>query len=138
MLKFLKYWLPIILWVGMIFFLSSRPGLKSGLEWPYDFILRKGAHIAEFAILFLLFERALKNYFMPPSLAPLSGVSEGLLFLQKAKKALLWAFVLTILYAISDEYHQTFIVQRVGSPTDVAIDCLGVFIITWWRIRRFS
>jgi len=135
--KFLKYWLPVIIWAGIIFYLSSQPGLKSGLAWPYDFILRKGGHIFEYAILFLLFDRALKNQlasssaFVPPSQADRKSF-----FAQKNKKALFWAFLLTILYAISDEYHQTFVAQRVGSWSDVTIDSFGVMLIVWWKIRR--
>jgi VanZ family protein len=118
MLKFLKYWLPVILWAGLIFYLSAQPGLSSGLPWLYDFVLRKGAHVTVFAILFLLADRAFKNY----------GLSN--------KKALLCAFIFTILCAVSDEYHQTFVSQRVGSPGDVVIDSLGVVFFTWWQIRK--
>jgi VanZ family protein len=118
MLKFLKYWLPVILWAGFIFFSFSSAWATSGLPWAYDFVLRKGAHITVFAILFLLMARAFKNY----------GLSN--------KKALLCAFIFTILYAVSDEYHQTFVSQRAGSPSDVAIDSLGVVFLTWWQIRK--
>lgn len=131
--KFLKNWLPIILWAGLIFYLSAQPSLKSGMPWPYDFILRKGAHITEFAILFLLLISAFGNYMLQPSSAPLIGASEG-----QVKKALFWAFCLTILYAISDEFHQSFVAERVASLADVAIDSLGVLLLTWWQIRRFS
>ncbi|MBI4709269.1 MAG: VanZ family protein [Candidatus Portnoybacteria bacterium] len=120
MTKFIKYWLPVILWAGLIFYLSNRSGLKSGFSWPYDFVLRKGAHMVEFAILFLLILRALENY----SVA--------------IKKALLWAFLLTLLYAVSDEFHQSFISERVGVLTDVMIDSFGALLITWWKIRRSS
>ena len=116
--QFLKYWLPVIVWAGFIFSLSAQPGLSSGFPWPYDFVLRKGAHVFVFAILFLLMIRALKNY----------GLSNN--------KALLCAFIFTILFAVSDEYHQTFVSQRVGSPRDVAIDSLGVVFFTWWQMRK--
>jgi len=137
MVKFLKNWLPVILWAGLIFYLSAQPSLKSGYPWPYDFILRKGAHITEFAVLFLLLLRAFGNYTIQPSSAPPSGASEGL-FPSGNKKALLWAFVLAILFAISDEFHQLFVSGRVGALSDVAIDWLGIFLFTWWRIRRLS
>lgn len=117
MIKFLKNWLPVFFWAGLVFYLSSRPGLKSGLPWPYDFILRKGAHITEFAILFLLLEQAFLNYAL------------------SLKKALFWAFLLAILYAVSDEFHQSFIAQRVGSPTDMVIDCFGVMLLIWWHVK---
>ena len=136
-LKIFKYWLPIILWAGFIFYLSALPSLKSGLPWPYDFILRKGAHITEFAVLFLLLLRAFGNFTVQPSFAPLSGATEGL-FPVGNKKALFWAFCLAILYAISDEFHQSFVALRVASLSDVAIDSFGILLLTWWQIRRFS
>lgn len=108
----------MIFWAGLIFYLSAQPSLKSGYPWPYDFILRKGAHILEFTVLFLLLLRV----FDSQNLAP--------------KKALLWAFVLAILYAIFDELHQAFIAGRVGAPSDVAIDSLGIFLLTWRLIRK--
>lgn len=120
MAKFIKNWLPVFLWAGLIFYLSAQPSLKSGYPWPYDFILRKGAHIIEFAVLFLFLLRAFGSHNISP------------------KKALLWAFVLAILYAISDEFHQLFVSGRVGAPSDVVIDSLGIFLITWWRIRKLS
>jgi len=120
MIKFLKNWLPVFLWAGLIFYLSAQPSLKSGMAWPYDFILRKGAHITEFAIFFMLLLRAFGSHNISP------------------KKALLWAFCLVILYAISDEFHQLLVSGRVGTPSDVVIDSLGIFLLTWWRIRRFS
>ena len=137
MIKFLKNWLPVILWAGLIFYLSAQPGLKSGYAWPYDFILRKSAHITEFAVLFLLLLRAFGSHNLQSSSAPLSGATEGL-FPAGNKKALLWAFMLAILYAISDELHQSCVVQRVAGASDVVIDSFGVLLLTWWRIRRFS
>jgi len=119
MRKFIKNWLPVFLWASLIFYLSSQPGLKSGFPWPYDFILRKLAHITEYAILFLLIIRAFKNYNL------------------SIKKALFWAFILTILYALSDEYHQAFVAERVSSLTDLSFDSFGVLLLTWWQIRRF-
>jgi VanZ family protein len=120
MTRFIKNWLPVILWAGLIFYLSAQPSLKSGMPWPYDFILRKGAHIVEYSILFFLLINVFGNYQLP------------------IKKALFWAFCLTILYAISDEFHQLFVSGRVGAPSDVAIDSFGVLLLTWWQIRRFS
>jgi VanZ family protein len=120
MVRFIKNWLPVILWAGLIFYLSAQPSLKSGMPWPYDFILRKGAHIFEFGILFFLLLRVFDSQNFSP------------------KKALLWAFVLAILYAMSDEFHQLFVSGRVGALSDVVIDFLGIFLLTWWRIRRLS
>jgi VanZ family protein len=47
------------------------------------------------------------------------------------------AFALATLYAASDEFHQTFVRGRMGSPIDVAIDAIGVVagIVIWQRIQ---
>jgi VanZ family protein len=60
-LKFIKLWLPVVIWAGFIFYLSSVPNLKTNLK--YDFILRKTAHIAEYFILTLLLRIAIKGLF---------------------------------------------------------------------------
>ena len=152
-------WLPVFLWAGLIFYLSSRSGLSSGLPWPYDFILRKGAHITEFAVLFLLLWRALvnrKSLLVPPRLkswASLKGRETPLLLRQdwphpgealceggggwQNEKAILLALLLSVIYAISDEYHQSFVAQRFTSPVDVAIDSLGILVAAFWQWRRF-
>lgn len=98
------HWFLVLLWAAFIFFLSSIPDLKSGLE--QDFILRKIAHAAEFGILALLVFKALP---------------------QRISKVSLYLFAagLTILYALSDEFHQSFIAGRTGSLKDVAVDALG-------------
>lgn len=121
-------WLLVILWAGLIFYLSSRPGLKSGFPWPWDFILRKGAHITEFGVLFLLLYRALSKPKSPPA-PPLQGGEQN-------KKAILVAFLLSALYALSDEYHQSFVSQRAASLYDVAIDSLGILVATFLQARR--
>ena len=108
MRKFLKYWLPILLWAGIIFWLSSIPDLESGLK--QDFILRKIAHILEFAILTFLFFRALKQEKISLS------------------KALIFSIIFSLFYALSDEYHQTFVLGRQGTLKDVGIDSIGILI----------
>ena len=62
MKKFLKFWLPAILWAAFIFCLSAIPHLKSG--FACDFILRKMAHVTEYFVLAFFLYRAIKNFFM--------------------------------------------------------------------------
>ncbi len=106
--KFITYWLPVILWAGIIFWLSSLPDLKSGLK--EDFVLRKIAHALEFAILTILLFRAIYNYE------------------SKIKKAISYSIVLAVFYALSDEFHQSFIRGREGNLRDVGIDVVGILI----------
>ena len=101
--KLIKLWLPVIIWAGLIFYLSSVPDLKSGLETFWDTILRKIAHIIEYGIFFLLLARAMKQ--------PLK-----------------WAIILSILYAISDEFHQSFVPGRNMALADICFDSAGVLI----------
>jgi VanZ family protein len=94
-------WLPVVAWAAVIFALSSIPSLSTGLGL-WDQILRKAAHVTEYAILGVLLLRALGGEL--PALA--AGVA----------------------YAITDEIHQLFVRGRHGSPVDVAIDAAGVLL----------
>ena len=97
----LSLWLPVIVWAAVIFLFSSIPSLGTGLG-VWDTILRKGAHMTEYAILGLLLFRAFGREL--PALA------------------------LGIAYAITDEIHQHFVRGRHASPIDVLIDTVGVAI----------
>jgi VanZ family protein len=46
------------------------------------------------------------------------------------------AAVIAVMYAVTDEWHQSFVSGRVGSPVDVAIDALGVAVAygVWRRL----
>ncbi|MFC1658406.1 VanZ family protein [Candidatus Omnitrophota bacterium] len=111
MKAFAKYWLPVILWAGSIFFVSSLPGeeipsLFSGQEIVF--------HIFEYALLTLLLLRALKNA------ACKSFASRNL--------RLLVAIVFCLIYAAGDEFHQQFTSGRVSSVSDFLIDGLGIIL----------
>lgn len=92
---------PPLLLMGLIFFLSGQPDLNSGLG-TWDTVLRKAAHMTEYGLLWFLWWRAL-GYGSP-----------------------LPAVAITLLWAASDEYHQSFVEGRHGTPWDVAIDAVGV------------
>ena len=111
-------WFLVIVWAGLIFFLSHQPGLESGLSAQWDFLLRKLAHISEYLILTVLLMGALGKYEI------------------SRKNIIVLAAVFSILYAISDEYHQTFISNRHGAIRDVFIDSSGVFLAAWLKIKK--
>lgn len=117
-LEIVKHWLPVLIWAGIIFWLSSLPNLGSGLE--QDLVLRKIAHILEYAILTLLLIRALR-------IEKLS-----------IKRAVIYSVIFALFYALSDEYHQTFIFGRQGSLNDVGIDTIGILItgLIWYIKNR--
>ncbi len=115
MKSYLSRWVPVAGWMGVIFFLSNQPELKSGLEIWQDFILRKLAHMAEFAVLTWLIFRAV-------SLSP-------------AKR--LWiAVVGALLYAIVDEWHQSFIPGRQCAWRDVLIDAGGIVSMAGYLLMK--
>jgi VanZ family protein len=97
----LSAWLPVLAWAALIFALSSIPHLGTGLG-TWDTVLRKGAHVTEYAIFGLLLLRAVGRE--------------------------LPAFLLGVSYAITDDVHQHFVSGRHASPIDVAIDSVGILI----------
>jgi VanZ family protein len=98
-------WLPPFLLMAVIFALSAQPDLNSGLG-TIDTVGRKLVHMAEYALLFVLWWRALRTVASP-------------------QRAIGLALAVTIGYAATDEFHQTFVTGRHGSPIDVAIDSVG-------------
>ena len=110
-MSFLSLWLPPAAWCGLIFYLSSIPGLSTG--WGvWDLILRKCAHMFMYGVLTLMMVRALRRSFA--ALTP------------RAVK--LFAAGFAILYGMSDEYHQSFVPGRGPAAHDVVIDAVGVLI----------
>ena len=109
-------WLPPILLMAVVYFFSAQPDLSSGLGLA-DLIGRKLIHAAEYALLCFLWWRALSTRFAP-------------------REALGAALLLSIGYAALDEYHQTFVDGRNGSPVDVAIDALGAGLAAVAIARR--
>jgi VanZ family protein len=109
--RLLTVWVPVLVWAAVIFAFSSIPHLSTGLG-TWDTILRKGAHIAEYAVLGGLLYRALNR----EALALAAGIA----------------------YAATDELHQHFIRGRHASPVDVAIDAVGVAVgmLVWLRLRE--
>ena len=103
--------------MALIFVLSAQPDLSTGLG-TWDLVLRKLAHAGVFGALTLLWFRALD---------PLTP------------RALLTAATISFLYAITDEYHQSFVSGRHGSPLDVGIDAVGIGVaVLLVRSRRFE
>ena len=97
-------WLVVVVWMGLIFAVSAQPSLPEAPDPWFDVLLKKLAHMLEYAILCLLFWGAL------PADVPW------------------WAWVLAVLYAASDEIHQTFVPGRNGWIVDVLVDGVVVDI----------
>ena len=100
-------WLPVILWSWVIFWFSSRTfPVSSEMYWK-DFIVKKTAHLIEYAVLSVLYFRALKE----------SGMER--------KNAAILAIILCFLYGASDEIHQAFTPGREPKVRDALIDVTG-------------
>jgi len=94
---------PPLALMGLIYFLSAQPHLTTGLG-VWDFILRKGAHMTEYGLLWFLWYRALGH-------------------------RRTWAAIaISVAYAATDELHQTHVAGRHGTPVDVLIDSVGIAI----------
>jgi VanZ family protein len=107
----LRFAPPLVL-MAVIFGLSAQPDLNSGLG-TIDFVLRKLVHMTEYGLLWLLWNHALDGE--RPALAT----------------------ALAIAYAGTDEFHQTFVQGRHGTPVDVGIDSVGVVVAALLhRVRR--
>ncbi|HEX3032184.1 MAG TPA: VanZ family protein [Bacillota bacterium] len=115
------YWLPVLTYMGIIFYFSNKPGSQISLPTP-DYI----AHGAEYFGLGFLTQWALRGWNKtnpahrltnPPGLGSYLGV-----------------LAFCILYGLSDEFHQGFIPGRSPSLSDLAADTTGAALaqICWW------
>jgi len=113
------YWLPPVAWMTLIFALSAQPNLPEAPSPGWDLLLKKGAHMAGYAILLWLLWRAIHKqtcFSWPLGLA----------------------WLLAVLYAASDEFHQTFVPGRNGWAGDVVVDSVGASLALlgiWLRAR---
>lgn len=94
--------IPVVLWMVLIFWMSSIPDLPSNKINSVDFLIKKTAHVLEYTILFLLWFRALN------------------------KKNPFQALIFSLIYAFTDEIHQLFVPGRTGRLRDVGIDSIGI------------
>ena len=99
-------WLPAAVIAAVIFGLSSVPGLAVA-DGLWDTVTRKGAHLTIYAALAVACVRGLRAH----------GV--------RGDAALVGALTLAVLYAVSDELHQSTVPERAGTVTDVGIDTVG-------------
>lgn len=133
MMKRVFSWLLVILWMGLIFYLSHQPAtqsshLSTGITEKilavidrmtskltidveaFHHLIRKGAHFFAYLVLGVLVTHALKSN-------PMTGV-----------KSFLIALAICMLYATSDEVHQLFVPGRAGQVKDVMIDSVGATV----------
>jgi len=106
-------WLPVILWAVVIFIFSSIPQIVVSQFFIWDFIAKKTAHVTEYAILFALVFRATNGNWI-------------------------LSFLLTMLYATTDEFHQGFVSGRTATFYDLGFDLTGANIASYtiWKLRQ--
>ena len=141
--KFFKYWFPVILCVGFIYWMSTAmfsahntyfvlepiirfffPNVSHRRLVMIHNLTRKAAHVTEYFVIGLLLFRAFR-----------AGSAE--------RHYLRWAvasMVMIALVAASDEYHQSGIPTRTASIADVGIDAIGGILaqcaaVLWNQLR---
>ena len=103
-----------MLWMGAIFAVSSIPTIATPFDAGYDFTFKQLAHVTEYGILTVLLFSALRVH------------------ITHKGHALLTAVLVAVLYACSDEWHQTFVPGREGRLRDVGIDAVGAVVASVW------
>ncbi|MDI6821675.1 MAG: dephospho-CoA kinase [Actinomycetota bacterium] len=103
----LTYRSPVLGWMGLIFYLSSRP-----ISFPIHPLLSNTFHFVEYAILTFLLLIAFKNT---------TNLQSTLLCA--------WAMSISIGYGILDEIHQIFVPTRIFSLWDVVMDSLAALVV---------
>ena len=140
--RFLKYWLPVVLWMTLIFGASTSLGrpentsriIRPILLWlnpkmpeetieKVHFFIRKTAHFVEYSILGLMLWRLIH---FDPACAPCRS------------REFATALLLAAFYAASDEFHQKFVPGREAAVRDVLLDSCGAGfgLAAVWAARR--
>ena len=96
--------LPLAL-MATIFYFSAQPGIDHN-GW-FVVLMRKFGHVTEYALLTAAWWWALRV---------------------AVRRPLPWAIGISLAYACTDEFHQTFVRGRDGTPRDIAIDAVGMAI----------
>ena len=132
MKSFLKYWLPVLIWLCVIFVGSTdvlsaeqtsrfvepflrwlKPDISFETLAQIHFFARKLGHIFEYALLAIFLWRALRS-------------GANLRVKMSILVVVVW-FVCAI-FAATDEFHQSFIPSRTASPSDVMVDICGALV----------
>lgn len=128
----------LVFWLGVIFYLSSQDGTASSSSSgvfvdflsPYvpitpetlTVVIRKSAHVFKYFILGLLVFNVLRYY------------------TNNLRKIVIYSMLFAVLYATSDEIHQSFVPGRSPEITDVLLDTFGASlgVALFWYIARLK
>ncbi len=117
--KFLKYWAPLYLYAGIIFYISSIPKPLPQISIPY---FDKFLHVIEYVIFGILAARAFKN-------SPREVLHKNFKIL---------AVLAAVAYGTSDEFHQLFVSYRACDIFDIMADLVGGTIGALYYGRYYS
>jgi VanZ family protein len=137
LVTWLWYWLPPLILMAMIFYVSSQSSLPQAQgEWV-DALIKKISHIAEYTLLFLLLVRAWR-WTLDMRGAGRTRPAENAGWSTYSVERALWAALLTTaVYGISDEVHQGFVPRRHSNWYDVVIDvAVPLLLCLLWYGRR--
>jgi VanZ family protein len=109
--------LPPLALMAVIFYLSAQPGAEEYSTW--EVVVRKLGHAGGYALLALAWWRAFRG--LLPRMRPALAVAA--------------AVAVSLVYAISDELHQTSVTGRHGSPVDVLVDAVGITVVALVALR---
>ncbi len=110
MKRFALYQLPLIIFALIVFYISSLSRLPdTGLSIPY---FDKLAHGGGYFLFGLLAIRAFAGFPRP----------------LKTSRMYTLAILLSLLYGLSDEYHQRFVPGRTADLFDFLADAVGIFL----------
>ena len=121
--RVISYWLPPIVWMALIFYFSSRFRVSATGKFLFDFIIFKTLHLVEYAILYFLLFRA----FFSINKQKLT-----------TNNKFIFPLLISILYAVSDEFHQTLVPTREGKIRDVFIDSLGILLMYIYIMKNIK
>jgi VanZ family protein len=116
--RFAKWWLPLVIWMGVIFIGSSIGSLPRVGGKTSDAIVHRVAHVIEYAIFGALTLRALSR--------------------ERAitRREVIGTLIIVLLYGVSDEVHQRFTPGRSSEASailfDVAGGLIGAWAYRWW------
>ncbi len=108
-MRFLKFWLPVIIYATLIFCISSVPGedipdVFSNQSYIFHFL--------EYLAFAFLIKRAINEYYPK----------------ETNKRRLIMVVAIVFAYSLFDEFHQSFVPNRAASLADVFTDVLGSFL----------
>lgn len=142
----LRYWFPVLIWALFMSWMSTGAGAPRHtsriigpiLRWfnpnitddtvrKVQFVVRKGAHLTEYALLTGLLWRARRQSYWGDARP-------------WRRNEAVFAVTVAVLFAMTDEWHQSFVPERDGKPADVLLDASGAVAAVlglWWWQRRW-